>query len=235
MHAETLSYLFHNLPAGLKMGSLPYTGPLSPPPAVEYRDVPQGMATLGQPRDGDFGWDNEFDEVRIDVPAFSIMRNKVTNGDFLRFVSQGGPVPHFWQRHDGGWQLRTMFGEIPLPLSWPVYVTQAQASTYAEWVGKKLPSEAEYYRMRMELPRATNGPIRGAMSRRMNRAETSISPVGPSARRCACLRRQRVRSVSVDGKWLGVDQRPLPPVAGIPEVRVLPGYSSPSSITIISC
>ena len=39
-----------------------------------------------------------------------------------------------------------MFDEIPLPLSWPVYVSHAEASAYARWAGKRLPTEAEWQR-----------------------------------------------------------------------------------------
>src|SRR5436305_5734970 len=39
-----------------------------------------------------------------------------------------------------------MFREIPLPLDWPVYVTQLQAELYANWIGKSLPSEEQFHR-----------------------------------------------------------------------------------------
>lgn len=39
-----------------------------------------------------------------------------------------------------------MFAEIPLPLDWPVYVSHDEASAYARWVGKELPSEAQWHR-----------------------------------------------------------------------------------------
>ncbi len=39
-----------------------------------------------------------------------------------------------------------MFDLIPLPLSWPVYVSHADASAYAEWRGWRLPTEAEFQR-----------------------------------------------------------------------------------------
>jgi formylglycine-generating enzyme required for sulfatase activity len=39
-----------------------------------------------------------------------------------------------------------MFDLAPLPLDCPVYVTHEEASAYAAWRGKRLPSEAEYHR-----------------------------------------------------------------------------------------
>ena len=37
-----------------------------------------------------FGWDNEFEEHRVAVPEFQIDAYKVTNGEFLKFMSSGG-------------------------------------------------------------------------------------------------------------------------------------------------
>ena len=39
-----------------------------------------------------------------------------------------------------------MFGEVPLPLDWPVYVSHAEAAAYARWTEKDLPTEAEWHR-----------------------------------------------------------------------------------------
>jgi len=52
----------------------------------------------------------------------------------------------FWRRVNGEWFLRTMFDEIPLPLDWPGYVSHAEASAYARWAGKQLPTEAQWHR-----------------------------------------------------------------------------------------
>ena len=42
------------------------------------------------------------------------------------------------------WTLITMFDEIALPLNWPVYVSHAEASAFARWAGKTLPTEAQW-------------------------------------------------------------------------------------------
>jgi formylglycine-generating enzyme required for sulfatase activity len=52
----------------------------------------------------------------------------------------------FWKLHQTKWLYRSMFEEIPLPLDWPVYVSHAEASAYARWSGKRLPTEAEWQR-----------------------------------------------------------------------------------------
>ena len=63
-------------------------------------EIPAGDATLGQKR-GEFGWDNEFAEHRVHVPAFRIGKYKVTNGQYLDFVRDGAPAPHFWTERAG--------------------------------------------------------------------------------------------------------------------------------------
>jgi formylglycine-generating enzyme required for sulfatase activity len=158
MHAETLSYLIHNLPPGMKRAPDTVSPRAGAVPRNEYREILSGSATLGQPGNGSFGWDNEFEEMTTEVPGFSIQRYKVTNGEYLTFVQQGGPVPHFWKRVQDRWKLRTMFNEIPLPMSWPVYVTQAQASAYAQWAGKQLPTEVQYHRAAYGTPEGYERP-----------------------------------------------------------------------------
>ena len=149
MHAETLAYLLHNLPHAQKRR--PDGDPLSLPPvsgAVDHRfvHIPAGRATLGRTPESGFGWDNEFSEWTVEVPAFSISRYKVTNGEYLAFVRAGNPAPHFWASQAGQWFYRGMFDQVPLPLDAPVYVTQEQASAYASWRGATLPTEAQFHR-----------------------------------------------------------------------------------------
>lgn len=175
MHAETIAYLLHNMPVERKTPQ-PASSPDSrPAPRQRRASIPAGTATLGQPKNrGLFGWDNEFDVQRLFVPAFAIDVFPVTNGEFLRFVRASGyehsiywtpedwewkrqrrlEHPHFWLPRsssaasdpDTQWEYRAMFGTIPLPPSWPVYVSHAEASAFARWSGKRLPTEAEWHR-----------------------------------------------------------------------------------------
>jgi formylglycine-generating enzyme required for sulfatase activity len=146
MHAETLAYMLHNLPHDRKIAP-PATRPrLAAPVVPSMIEVPAGPAILGRKRGAGFGWDNEFDEHSRDVPAFAMSKYKVTNADYLAFVRAGAGAPHFWLRHHGEWFQRTMFGSVPLPPDWPVYVTQREAAAYAKWVGKSLPTEPQFHR-----------------------------------------------------------------------------------------
>ncbi|MGH9343274.1 MAG: SUMF1/EgtB/PvdO family nonheme iron enzyme [Terriglobia bacterium] len=177
MHAETLAYMWHQLPREQKvtqMGRQEQSQPAAAP-AVGHRmiEIPAGRATLGLSRmSGAFGWDNEYGLCPVEVPAFDIDVYKVTNRQFLQFISAGGysdPTfwtaeawkwitkenrshPVFWLRARDGWRCRTMFDELPLPLDWPVYVSQAEASAYARWAGKKLPTEAQWHRAAYGAP-----------------------------------------------------------------------------------
>jgi hypothetical protein len=146
MHAETLAYLFHNLPYEKKLP--PHESPAiaADLPASSMVEIPAGIAMLGRPRGDGFGWDNEFDLHQVDVPAFRVAKYKTTNGEYLEFVRAGAAPPNFWIKRSGQFFLRAMFEEIPLPLDWPVYVTQAEAAAYAQWRGKSLPAEVQYHR-----------------------------------------------------------------------------------------
>ena len=179
MHAETLAYLLHRLPLDHKLRPNLSPAPASPPVQFVPVEVPAGRATLGLGREsGSFGWDNEFEQHSVDVPAFAIDKYKVTNGEYLKFVVAGGyqerslwtaeawawrtangvAHPGFWRRRDDSWYLRTMFDEVPLPLDWPVYLSHAEASAYVRWAGKTLPSEAVWHRAAYGTPEGSERP-----------------------------------------------------------------------------
>lgn len=167
MHAETLAYMFHQFPLDHKIPQAPIPTLSSTPYNNEMVTIPAGTASLGKNRDDlEFGWDNEYEELKVPVPAFSIDRFQVTNAEYLQFVNDGGyeqqelwsedgwnwrvesgiSHPVFWQKDNDAWQLRTMFHLVPLPQDWPGYVSHAEASAYARWAGKQLPTEAQWHR-----------------------------------------------------------------------------------------
>jgi iron(II)-dependent oxidoreductase len=152
MHAETFAYILHQLPYDRKVvrGHAVVESACAPRPATI--DIPEGEAVLGLDADEGFGWDNEFRRHTVPVPAFSMARYKVTNGEYLEFVRQGAPPPFFWAERHGRWFYRGMFAEFPLPLDHPVYVTLREAEEYARWRGKTLPTEAQFQRALAEFP-----------------------------------------------------------------------------------
>ena len=173
MHVETLAYMFHRLPYSRKhrqsqdsLSSVPLEN--------EMIEIPAGQATLGLTR-GVFGWDNEFGSYTSIVPDFRIDKYMVTNDEFLRFLEDGGyrnpqfwsdddwqwkeqnsiSHPAFWNQSGSAWTFRGMFEELPFPANWPVYVSHAEASAYARWAKKSLPTEAQWHRAAYGTPQGT--------------------------------------------------------------------------------
>jgi ergothioneine biosynthesis protein EgtB len=156
MHQETLAYMWHELPYAMKRAPDGYDTACPEPAGVPQPSrvkVPAGTATIGTANDEPFAWDNERPCHEVYVPAFTIDTHDVTNAAFLEFVeATGRPAPCFWQREGGTWYWRGMFERVPLPASWPVYVTWEEADAYAQWRGLRLPTEAEFHRAAFGTP-----------------------------------------------------------------------------------
>ncbi|MGA8030553.1 MAG: SUMF1/EgtB/PvdO family nonheme iron enzyme [Bryobacteraceae bacterium] len=229
MHLETLAYMFHNFEHDMKTMSGPIELPEPPRLAwsSEWRDIPAGEAVLGKSRDDSFGWDNEYEELRTIVPAFRIQRYSVTNREYLRFVQDGAPFPHFWIRRDNSIYCRCMFEDVPLPLDWPVYVTQEEAQAYADWLGKSLPSEEQFHRAAYATPSGEHLPYPwGAADpahrlgnfnfRRWNPEPVYAAPAGDSAFGVGQL-------VGNGWEWTNTVFGPFP---GFKPGETYPGYSA---------
>jgi gamma-glutamyl hercynylcysteine S-oxide synthase len=180
MHAETLAYMLHQLPLDHKLRPQLRPELVLGPATPAMIKIPAGRVTLGIRRDdsNSFGWDNEFEEHTVDVPAFGIDQYEVTNGQYLDFLAAGGydnpefwtkegwdwktqhniTHPGFWRPRGDSWYLRTMFDEVPLPLDWPVYASRAEASAFAHWAGKSLPTEAQWQRAAYGTPEGEERP-----------------------------------------------------------------------------
>ncbi|MGO9086020.1 MAG: SUMF1/EgtB/PvdO family nonheme iron enzyme [Candidatus Sulfotelmatobacter sp.] len=168
MHVETLAYMLHQLAPDRKIRPAADPPSLVTPPATHRMvPIPAGTATLGLARRGNsFGWDNEYEAHTVPVRAFEIDQYMVTNRQYLDFMAAGGyetrgfwsdddwnwrsahavSHPVFWEDAGGRWLYRTMFEKTPLPLDWPAYVSHAEATAYARWAKKSLPTEQEWQR-----------------------------------------------------------------------------------------
>lgn len=228
MHAETFAYHLHQLSRDHKI-PLQTTSHLDGPvPVHTMLDIPSGTATLGRSGQDGFGWDNELESHIVTVPAFRISKYKVTNRQYLDFVGVGADPPHFWTRHGEQWCWRTMFGEVPLPLDWPVYVTHEQAQAYARWVGTALPTEAQFHRAAYGTPSGGQrsypwgedppGERRGNFDFRLwNPVPVAASPLGDSAFGVSQL-------VGNGWEWTTTPFHPFP---GFQPFPFYPGYSAP--------
>lgn len=111
------------------------------------------------------GYDNERPPALREFRAFELDALPVSNAQWLEFIKAGGyrearwwseegwafkereGVEHpFWWRKDGeDYFLQGFSGDVPLPLNHPVEgISAHEAEAYARWVGKRLPSEAEW-------------------------------------------------------------------------------------------
>lgn len=142
-------------------------------PLPKPHSMPEGMAEvegglfwLGFEGEG-FSWDNEKPAHQVFLQDFQIDRGLVTNGQFLEFMRDGGyqnfrwwfsegwetvkqehwQAPLYWELHDGEWTIRDFTGlhSVDTRADEPVsHVSYYEASAFAKWTGKRLPTEAEW-------------------------------------------------------------------------------------------
>ena len=112
-----------------------------------------------------FTFDNEGPAHKSWLEPFQLAKRLVTNGEYLRFIEEGGyarpdywlsdgwdqvnregwTAPLYWTRRDGAWHVFSLRGEHPLDPDEPVcHVSYFEADAYARWAGARLPSEAEW-------------------------------------------------------------------------------------------
>jgi iron(II)-dependent oxidoreductase len=162
-HAETM-LATHQLRLGQPALHAPAPpAPVRPPQRAEVL-IPSGPFTMGTSAEP-WALDNERPAHQVEVDAFYLDTAPVTNGQYREFIDAGGyddrrwwtddgwthrqraelTAPKFWLRDSGGW-LRTRFGVVePVPDQEPVvHVCFHEAQAYANWAGKRLPTEPEW-------------------------------------------------------------------------------------------
>ena len=140
--------------------------PIRKPATAKWRTVPSGMVQIGCPkRTQSFAFDNEKDKHKVWLEAFCLSSHLVTNGEYLKFIEEGGyknpafwlsdgwdfkekenwTSPLYWEKKGQLWWTMTLSGMVPLELNAPVvHVSFYEAMAYAKWKGCRLPTEAEW-------------------------------------------------------------------------------------------
>jgi ergothioneine biosynthesis protein EgtB len=134
-----------------------------------------GLHEIGHHGDG-FAYDNELPRHKTYLEPYALASRAVSCEEYLAFMEDGGytrpelwlsegwdtvsaqqwQAPLYWRRIDGEWMVYTLRGLFPLRLlsATPVcHVSYYEAHAYAQWAGKRLPTEAEW-----EVAVATLGP-----------------------------------------------------------------------------
>jgi gamma-glutamyl hercynylcysteine S-oxide synthase len=161
-HDETM-LATHQLRAGAPVLHAPPPPPGRALPAAEVL-VPGGEFEQGTSTEP-WALDNERPAHTVHVPAFWIDTAPVTNAAYAAFVEAGGyddprwwseagwahrtaaglVAPQFWERDGAGWHRRRFGVTAPLVPDEPVvHVCFHEAAAYARWVGRRLPTEAEW-------------------------------------------------------------------------------------------
>ena len=120
----------------------------APPTAAQMVRVPAGEFTMGS----DTGPADERPAHRVSLPAFEIDRLPLTNAQFADFLNAVGPTNAAGEtlfdvddpdarihRRGDGWMADAGFAEHPV-----VEVSWVGARDFCAWVGKRLPTEAEW-------------------------------------------------------------------------------------------
>jgi ergothioneine biosynthesis protein EgtB len=144
------------------VGSLPSAAPL--PPATMWR-VPGGIHEIGHPQGAGFAFDNEGPAHPALLRDCLIAERPVSNAEFKEFMRDGGyqrpslwlsegwslaqsagwTAPAYWQPGADGWDTYTLHGLQPIRDDEPVcHVSFYEAAAYAEWAGRRLPTEFEW-------------------------------------------------------------------------------------------
>ena len=134
------------------------------PVTTNWQEFSGGIRWLGADQE-QFSFDNETPSHRVLIEDFRLADRPVTCGEFMQFMDDGGYTdptlwladgwdwvqrdhirsPMYWTQKDGCWSLYTLAGQRAVdPHETLCHVNFYEAWAYAEWAGKRLPTEAEW-------------------------------------------------------------------------------------------
>lgn len=171
MHAEAAAYMAQTLGIDWPLPAhMPPCRAAAPPQTELF--VPGQVVQLAWQGPG-FAFDNELADTLQTVPPFRIDADAVSCARFLPFVETGGyrerrywseagwawvqaqgrHAPRDWRRHAGQWQVRLGSTWQALdPLAAVCHLSQYEAEAWCRWVGRRLPTEAEWVCAAVTLP-----------------------------------------------------------------------------------
>lgn len=158
-HCETIAFLLalHRRPAP----SAPAIAPFPPAPPTPMLAVPAGPFQMGNTTLD--ALDNEREAHGVTLPTYWIDRTPVTQAQYQQFIAAGGyDDPQWWTPAGWAWQRSQA---ITQPLYWSTAAHHAnhpvcgvswyEAAAYAKFLGKRLPTEAEWEKAARWKPEAT--------------------------------------------------------------------------------
>lgn len=146
--------------------------PAMAPGAMEWVAFPESLVRIGH-QEGGFCFDNELPRHRVFLEPFAVADRLVTNGEYLRFIEDGGYTqpglwlsagwdfvranglshPFYWRPGAEGWRAFGLRGLEALQPDAPVlHLSYFEAAAYAQWAGARLPTEAEWEAAALHRP-----------------------------------------------------------------------------------
>ncbi|MFA5898455.1 MAG: ergothioneine biosynthesis protein EgtB [Hyphomicrobium sp.] len=152
-------------------------------PDLAFVEFSGGVLAIGHDGNG-FSYDNEGPRHDALLYPYRLANRCVTNGEWLDFIQAGGyrepllwladgwaavkrdewDAPLYWEEREGVWHQMTLEGLVPVDLAAPVtHVSYYEANAFANWAGKRLPTEFEWEAAAADYPLVGNDLGTGAL------------------------------------------------------------------------
>lgn len=134
-------------------------------PQTGWLSIAEGVYEIGHSTDG-FCYDNELGRHKVYLQDFKISSNLVTNGEWVAFIEAGGysqtllwhaegwewiqtngiTTPMYWHKINNQWHIYTLENGLQKvnPNDSVAHISYYEAFAYAQWKGKRLPTEFEW-------------------------------------------------------------------------------------------
>ena len=161
---------------------------------MQWLEYEGGITEIGHAGTG-FAYDNEMPRHKAYLNDFSLASRPVTNAEYIEFIESGAylepelwlsdawmlvcekkwQAPLYWQRIDGDWWHMTLGGLQRVDNHAPVcHISFYEATAFARWAGKRLPSEHEWEMAAADIPITGNFCETGQLQPAAAAGETAL-------------------------------------------------------------